>query len=241
MKKKRKLVSVITGTYNRPRLINRCIDVVRKQTYPNIEHCIVSDGPDELLRLWSETNWPEVENKRDNIPIKFVETGRQWSHFLASSISAVPYQVAQWLASGDYICWLADDEEIMEDHIASLVDLLEQRDVDFVYSKTKIWFNPMMGFRFANYEDEIGQPVPECGRITQALFRVELLDYRGFMTHVGSGTDWDQIKSWMDAGASWAFLDRVTHTHRVDKLGDTNTNKERQQLKGQRVKDEILR
>lgn len=228
-----KLVSVITGTYNRPTLINRCIENVRKQTYPVIEHCIVSDGPDALLRIWNAQGWPQVKHERV-VPIKFIETGRQWSHFLANSISAVPYQVAQWLASGDYLMWLADDEDITPDHIESLVNLLEQEDVDFVYSKSEIWFSPDLSPRWA--PNVIGQPIPECGRITQALFRVELLDYRGFMTHVGSGTDWDQISTWMKEGASWAFLDRTTHSHRVDKMGDAGLNKIRQPLRGQLVR-----
>jgi hypothetical protein len=138
----KKLVSVITGTYNRPQLLMQCIDQVRQQTYPNIEHCIVSDGPDELLRIWANRNWSEAGPYAANeVPIKFAESGRQWSHFLERSISAVPYQMAQWLSSGDYIMWLADDEEITPDHIMLLVDLLEKEDVDFVYSKTQIWFN----------------------------------------------------------------------------------------------------
>jgi hypothetical protein len=227
----RKLVSVITGTYNRPKLINQCIDEVRKQTYPNIEHCIVSDGPDKLLRIWHEQGWPQTENKRNDVPIKFVETGRQWSQFLTLSVSAVPFQVAQWLSSGDYICWFADDEEMTADHIESLVDLLEKEDVDFVFSKTEVWFPMSLGRVFA--PRVIGSSVPKCGDITQALFRVELLDYRGFNTHVGSGTDWDQVGAWIDSGASYAFLDRVTHTHRVDKWGDTGANTIKQPLRGQ--------
>lgn len=237
----RKLVSVITGTYNRPNLINKCIGEVRKQTYPNIEHCIVSDGPDPLLRIWAKTGWNEAPYKEfaDDVPIKFVETGRQWSQFLAFSISAVPFQVAQWLASGDYIMWLADDEEITAEHIEKLVDLLEKEDVDFVYSKSECWFNTKANLRFYAASNVIGESPPASGRITQALFRVELLDYRGFTTHVGSGTDWDQIKAWMDAGASWAFLEEVTHTHRVDKMGDRDLNQERQPLRGNLKKEEL--
>lgn len=234
----RKLVSVVTGTYNRPELIGRCIEEVRRQTYPNIEHCIVTDGPDPLLSIWNAQGWPHLDSgDRENpVPIKFVETGRQWSHFLAMSISAVPYQVAQWLSSGAYLIWLADDEEITEDHIESLVDLLEKEDVDFVFSKSTIWFNNSNGIIIK--PDEIGESPPKCGSITHALFRAELLDYRGFMTHVGSGTDWDQIYSWMRAGASHAFLNRVTHTHRVDKLGDSgpHTKTIRQPLRGHKTR-----
>ncbi len=44
------LVSVITPTWNRhDLLLNRCIPSVEAQTYPDIEHIIVSDGPDPDL------------------------------------------------------------------------------------------------------------------------------------------------------------------------------------------------
>lgn len=226
----KKLVSVITGTYHRPRELMNAIESVRRSTYPNIEHCIVHDGPVDaaydIIRELVSTN-----NNNSKVPIKYVELGRQWSHFLANSISAVPYQVAQWLASGDYITWLADDEEITSNHIELLVDLLESQDVDFVYSKSEVWFNPNIDNRI-RFPNIIGASVPACGNITQALFRTELLDYRGFMTHVGSGTDWDQVGHWIDDGASYAFLDKVTHTHRVDKLGDRTLNKVKQPLRG---------
>lgn len=224
-----KLVSVITGTYNRPFELTKAIESVREQVYPNIEHCIVHDGPAPQTVRDIVSN----ENNHSNVPIKFVETGRQWSHFLANSISAVPYQVAQWLASGDYLMWFADDELITPDHISSLVELLEREDVDFVYSKSEIWFNPEVTakLKFRLGATEIGGEL-RCGNITQALYRVELLDYRGFMTDVGSGTDWDQVDAWLKAGASHAFLDRATHSHRVDKLGDRELNKTKRQLRG---------
>lgn len=227
----RKLVSVITGTYDRHHLLYRCIENVRRQTYKEIEHCIVSDGPDFELALQNKSGWPGAAYSISARPIKFVETGRQWSQFLADSISAVPFQVAQWLASGDYLMWLADDEDITQDHVESLVNLLEEKDVDFVYSQSEIWFNPNMKPLFVG--NIIGEDPPKCGRITQALFRAELLDYAGFESHVGSGTDWYQIRKWMEAGASWAFLPRVTHSHRVDKMGDKDLNHEKQKLRGQ--------
>lgn len=236
MMEKKKLVSVITGTYNRPRELQKAIQSVRDQDYPNIEHCIVHDGPasDDVTRL---VHVSENMNYKHYVPIVFVETGRQWSHFLTNSISAVPFQVAQWLASGDYIMWLADDEEITSDHVSSLVQLLEEKDVDFVYSKTQIW--PVPGLKPLFMPSVIGESTPKCGNITQALFRAELLDYAGFEVRVGSGTDWHQISSWIDAGASYAFLDRVTHTHRVDKWGDRDARKERQPLRGQPVHETV--
>lgn len=228
-----KLVSVITGTYARPRLLANCIQEVRDQIYPNIEHCIVHDGPaEQVIR-----DIVSQDNNKSCVPIKYVETGRQWSHFLANSISAVPYQVAQWLSSGDYLMWLADDEEIDPLYVSSLVQLLEEKDVDFVYSRSEIWFNPELPY--LHPPTVIGSPVPACGNITQCLYSAKLLDYKGFEPHVGSGTDWNQISSWIDAGASWAFLDKTLHSHRVDKLGDHELNKVKWPLRGHKSNEKI--
>ena len=50
------LVSVITPTWQRADLlVNRCIPSVQAQDYPVVEHIIVSDGPDQLLRDYMET------------------------------------------------------------------------------------------------------------------------------------------------------------------------------------------
>jgi glycosyltransferase involved in cell wall biosynthesis len=212
------------------------IENVRAQTYRPLEMVIVSDGPDPTL-----ADLMERERRRDElrpmvrgalpvVPIRFVECGRHWSSFLAASISAVPFQVAQWLARGDYLCWLADDERMEPDHIEALVDLLEQTDSDFVYSKVDIWAKDDPSWRMV-----IGRDPPYLGTITNALYRADLLDYRGFTTHVGSGTDWDQIGAWMSAGARWAMLDRVTLTHRLDKFGEgPDFRSERRPLRGHR-------
>lgn len=215
------------------------IENVRAQSYRPLETVIVSDGPDGTLRFLfdqeDEHRWADdgAEDPRW-VPIRYAECGRNWSSFLAYSRSAVPFQVAQWLARGDYLCWLADDERMTPDHIEALVDLLEERRVDFVYSKAECWYAP--GVRDGAEPMTTGSDPPRCGTITNALYRAELLDYRGFRTHIGSGTDWDQVEAWMRHGASWAMLDRVTLRHRIDKLGEgDDVRLERQPLRGHRA------
>ena len=44
------LVSVITPTWQRHALLlDRCIPSVAAQDYPNVDHVVVSDGPDPAL------------------------------------------------------------------------------------------------------------------------------------------------------------------------------------------------
>ncbi len=229
----RRVVSVITGTWQRHDLLLEAIENVREQTYRPLEHIIVSDGPDDtldfLLNGEDEHRWAEdgTEDPRW-VPIRYAACGRHWSSFLAASISAVPFTVAQWLARGEYLMWLADDERMTPDHIEALVDLLESTDSDFVYSKADIWAKDDPTWRI-----EIGTDPPMLGTITNALFKVDLLDYRGFTTHVGAATDWDQVSAWMNAGARWAMLDRVTLSHRIDKFGEgPEFRAERRPLRG---------
>lgn len=217
----RKLVSVITGTYNRHDLLLEAIENVRQQTYRPLEHVIVADGPDpEVARMVLERSYKPTDMKlfglpvvEVDVPIRFAELGFHSSSLLRDSISAAPFMVAQLLARGDYQMWLADDERMLvPDHIEKLVDLLELYDADFAYPKVEMtWPN-------SDRRAVIGTNPPQCGQFTHCLYRRDALA-KGmlFRPEVGSGTDWDACARTMAAGARWAFLPEVTFTHRVDK------------------------
>lgn len=214
----RPLVSVVTGCIpSRFDLLIEAMRNLRKQTYPNLEHCIAVEGdPAAVDAAVTRTRLETIPMSR-HLPTRVVGLGRHWSSFLAASMSAVPFQVAQWMARGDCLMWLADDERMLAaDHIEALVDLLEETDSDFVYPYVRLVPGP--GVPIAPHI--VGTDPPMLGQITHCLFRAELLDYRGFTTGVGSATDWDQIEHWMAAGARWAMLPRVTFEHRIDKLGE---------------------
>lgn len=227
----RPLVSVVTGTWNRHDLLLELIENIRAQTYRPLEHIIVSDGPDEALR-----DMIEYQGSRDSplqvdydIPIRFQELGFNTTSFLAASFAAVPFATAQWLARGEYQMWAADDERFDPDHIESLVNLLESTDADFVYSKCRLWPIQSPGLVAI-----IGTDPPTYGNVTNVLYRRELLDYRGFRSHVGSGNDWDQVLHWVDVGARFSMLDRATMSHRADKAGEGDDYRPlRQPLRGQ--------
>jgi hypothetical protein len=213
----RPLVSVITPTWQRHDLLMEAIENVRQQDYRPLEHVIVSDGPDrELKALVARTTtggvkgWESGPDPRP--PITFVELGRNWSSYLPDSFCAAPNVVAQLLARGELQMFLADDERMEPDHISSLVDLLEETGADFAYSKVRLYRvgeTPEQGWT-------IGSPSPSLGQITNCLYRTELLKRGLYPFRAGMTSDWACISQWMDKGATWAFLDRCTLTHRVD-------------------------
>jgi glycosyltransferase involved in cell wall biosynthesis len=218
----RKLVSIITGTYQRHELLLEAIENIRQQTYRPLEHVIVADGPDSDLKTEIEAamldelyGGPTAVPGAQLVPIRFAELGFWSSGLFTNSISAAPFMVAQLLARGDYQIWWADDERaLVPDHIERLVDLLEQYDADFVYPKVEMtWPAP------STQRCVIGANPPRRGSFTHALYRRDALD-KGmlFRTHVGSGTDADCLERMMSVpGVRWAFLPEVTFTHKVDK------------------------
>lgn len=210
----RKLVSVVTGTWQRHDLLLGAIENVRAQTYRPLEHVIVSDGPDlELKQLVLERSQPPLWPER--VPIRFAELGFWSSGLFTDSISAAPFMVAQLLARGDYQIWWADDERaLVPDHVEQLVNLLEEYDADFVYPKVEMtWPN-------STKRAVIGGNPPRRGQFTHCLYRRDLLD-KGmlFRTHVGSGTDADALERVMQKqGVRWAFLPEITFSHMVHKV-----------------------
>ena len=203
------LVSVITPTYERADLLAACIADVRAQTYPNLEHVVVIDGPDS--ESYEVCDWASrsAEAGRDFV---YAELGRNWSSFLIDAYAAAPVTVAMLLASGAYQMFLADDERMETDHIAALVALLERTGADLAYSKVEMYRKGAPSYRWV-----IGVEPPECGQITNALYRTEVLKLGLYVIGDHYASDWATIDRWLRAGARYAFLDRVTLTHRVDR------------------------
>lgn len=201
----RKLVSVVTGTYQRHELLLGAIENVRAQTYRPLEHVIVSDGPGHDLNA--------MKGPKSDVPIIFQALGFWSSGLLTNSISAAPFMVAQLLARGEYQITLSDDERFLDpDAIAKLVDALESHEADFAFSMAEITF----AWNSPSYV--IGTDPPQSGQITQFLYRREMLD-KGmlFRTHIGNATDWDAVSRTIARGGRWVFVPEVLVTHRADK------------------------
>ena len=210
----RSLVSVLTPTWQRHQLVLGAIEDVRRQSYRPLEHVVVSDGEDDDLARWIlGTQYRHQSCGCDDpeyVSLRFVQLGRNWSEYLPDSFVAAPITVAMLVARGEYQCWLADDERMEGDHVASLVGALEANGADFAYSRVELT-RPDSDRRVI-----IGTDPPREGQITNALYRTDLLKRGLYPFGAGMTSDWACIRRWMDAGALWAYVPRVTLTHRVD-------------------------
>jgi len=179
-------VSVVTPTWSRHGLLlRRCIPSVRAQEYGGvIEHVIVSDGPDEFLAGHPGVTCLPAHRDEPNrgVRARAHGTGR---------------------ASQELIAYLDDDNAWRRRHLDLLVSALLASGADFAYSRALCHGG---GFRW-----EIGQAPPSFAQVDTSLIvhRRGLLARGGWQPSPGPA-DWDLVRRWLAAGASWAFVPQVT-------------------------------
>ena len=214
----RPLVSVITPTVgDSTNLRTRCIPSVISQTYSNIEHIIVCDGPSDI----EETNTPIQ---------RVVHLGRNWHSFTRPhpSWGTMARLVGSGLARGQYIAYNDHDDELDPQHVEKLVDLLESTDSDWVFSQMAI-------VRRGQFQGQvIGDGKPRWRNIStqMLLHKVEMFNIANWdpycrdnlgtlprkERHLATyGSDWDLVHRWLKSSAKWAFLSEVTVIHHRDR------------------------
>ena len=202
------LCSIVTAAWGRPRTImERAIPSVEAQDYEAIEHVIVTDGRDAgLNRVLAGAGYAEGGFRR-----RLVCLGRNWSHpdVVRGGVGVIPRQVGAWMAAGEFIAYLDDDNEYLPDHVSSLVSVLQETGVDFACSR---------------WHDGPGGPVggwqpPGRGRTdtSSIMHRASILRHGTWDPSIGYENDGALVERWIAAGCSWAVLTKPTfvlHPHR---------------------------
>lgn len=124
------LVSVITATTGNP-LLKQTVQSVQNQDYKNIEHIIVIDGQEREND--SHNILKQIEFKKRTYAATWpYATGKD--RFNGHRI----YGANCYLANGDYLVFLDEDNWLDENHISSLVELVSKWQLDWAYSLRKI-------------------------------------------------------------------------------------------------------
>jgi len=119
------LVTVITPTTGSHQLYN-VLKSVSTQTYSNIEHIVVADGPQ-----YSKATQGMLEGSQALLIQLPYNTGH--SQYNGHRI----YGAMSYIANGDYLCFLDQDNWYEDNHIESLIDVIQQGN-DWAYSLRKI-------------------------------------------------------------------------------------------------------
>ena len=119
---RKKLVSVVVVTRNRYQLLLRALESISTQEYAPIEVVLIDNQSSDPIQI--QTDYFE------NIKIHVHRTNRH-----LNSSEARNYGIS--FVSGDYVCFLDDDDYYLNNKISISAKYLERnQDVDMVYGNT---------------------------------------------------------------------------------------------------------
>lgn len=113
------LVSVIIPTYNRREDLLRALETVRAQTYPNVEVIVVNDGGNPVADLATGQRVRVLDRDVNVGPMAAINAGLRE-------------------AQGEFVQFLADDDELYPDHLTRLVGALERTGGSVAHSNVLI-------------------------------------------------------------------------------------------------------
>ena len=205
------VVSVLVRTIGRKAQLERALRTIANQTYRPLEALVVEDGP------------PTVEDVIDRFPgldIVYRALGENRGRCVAGN-------TAMELASGSYLCFLDEDDELFADHVEQLVACLRDSDARVAYStafevRTE-WDDNHEIVREGTREVVFNRPftyVELCHRnimpICCVLFERTLFQECGGMDPaLDNQEDWDLWVRYAAHAGPFAHIEKTTALYRV--------------------------
>lgn len=192
-------VTIVTTVYDRVDCLRRCIKSVKKLTQPNVEHVVVSDDPpyDVVCEIATLCRANGVTHHN------MVKRTNDWGHS--------PANVGLLVASGDYVCFLSDDNAYLPDHFEPLVAALDA-DPDLGLAYSSCLYN-------ASRELRLSPPMGAGIDLGQPLFRRSVLNREFGLKLPFNGIfswDWEVIRTLVyERNVKWTHVDRLTFVFRL--------------------------
>jgi glycosyltransferase involved in cell wall biosynthesis len=186
-------VSVITPTWQRADLLlGRCVPAVQAQTYPNVEHVIVSDGPDPELAARIPAVGPTV------VPIRFEELPAHGGHWgIDARLRGIE------LAAGDLITYCDDDDAYRPRHAEVLAAALEDPTAAFAYAQMQTWNGTQP-------VEILGQDPPTPGTVGTCTMHRRTTLAAGTWQRDLPNIDYTLVARWMAGGMRHKFVPEIT-------------------------------
>lgn len=208
------LISVIIRTYNgRNSLLKEAISSVLAQTYDNYEIIIVEDGG-ELAKPVADWLYNSMNCKGKYIAMDKV--GR-----------CVTGNKGLEISSGEYVCFLDDDDQFYPNHLETLMNAIKEHNVLAAYSDAEEVQTKFLSFEPLNYREFGRNVIHSCDfsrvlmwrqnyiAIQSVLFNRQLyIENGGFLLHLDSLEDWNL---WMRYSLRHDFyhVKKITSFYRV--------------------------
>ena len=194
-------VSIVTTVYDRMACLDRCLRSVQHSTFRDYEQIVCSDAPG-----------PDVEGTIDVLVAPYPQARHLRSPQRANDWGYSPAVRGLLHATGDYVCFLSDDNAYLPDHFPPLVAALDaDPDLGFVYSsclyagRKELRYCPPVGAGI-----DLGQPLFRRSVLSEQ-FPHGSLPARGVFSW-----DWELIYALMAHGVRWHHVDATTFVFRLE-------------------------
>jgi glycosyltransferase involved in cell wall biosynthesis len=201
---RRRLVSVITPTWNRAELLtSRTLPSLIRQTYDHWEAVIVGDAcTDDTGARLAGLGDPRIHF--ENLPRRGIYPEDPLYRWMVAG--AVPANRALELARGDWLAYLDDDDVLLDDHLEVLLRFARDSGAEVVFGAGEFQRSPEEWLR-------IGKLPPLPGNVmhSSVLYRSYLrflrYDLEAWKQSVGTDSHlWGRMHA---LGVRFAFLNRV--------------------------------
>jgi glycosyltransferase involved in cell wall biosynthesis len=194
-------ISIITTVYDRVNCLKRCIQSVCSLHFTDYEHIIVADCPPlkvcEQIKTYIEN---DLRAARRTTLASLSYRRNDWG--------ITPARLGLYLAKGEYVCFLSDDNGYLPHHFDALCGELEK--------------HPEIGFCYSSclYDSRrvLASPTPTRKHIDlgQPLFRRTLFDdYLGGTIPFNERCwDWAMIRTFIEKGVRFSHVNQATFIFR---------------------------
>lgn len=205
------LVTVIITTYKRNvDVISKAVNSILNQTYKNLELIIVDDSPNDYIERINVKNYcTSIKDKR----VKYIQNEK-------NSGACVSRNNGINNASGEYVCFLDDDDEYLPNKIEKMLPLLiKDQETVLVYCDIAMYKNK----KYRKKYSEIQQP--QKGYVYDKIMRVNFIGPTSIalmrMSTVKMAGCFDPQ---MEASQDWDLWIRISRLGKIDYVNEVLFN-----------------
>lgn len=191
-------------------LISRCIASVQAQVYDGIiDHVIVSDrNPGIAQRVLDRVQPSELR------PVQVVEINDTWLNELTKRCTgSFPWRHGSFMAQGDFVGFLGDDDEYLEDHVRVSVTTMETEETSFSLSQVAFYGHGVHHLTIGDGTMDLGHMDATGVMCRREALRVANWDIAPLTEADANAGDWRMVRDWRYAGLRGSFIGAVTANH----------------------------
>jgi hypothetical protein len=191
-------------------LVERCMASVQRQRYDGIiDHVIISDlnvgVPDRVA-----ARVPQSGHR----PYRVIEINDTWRNPLTMRCTgSFPWRHGCFMAHGEFVAFLGDDDEFLEHHIEMAVSTMETEQTTFSLSQVAFYGHGRYALTIGDESFALGHMDATGLVCRRENLRVANWDIAPLEEPDFNAGDYRMVRDWQAAGLRGSFIPQITANH----------------------------